>query len=574
MDVEPRVRLLLEELLDSERSPEDVCRDCPELLPQVRERWRRKLACDAQLDALFPAPEPNPPIGERSSNSSSTDLPRIPGHELLEVLGHGGMGIVYKARHLRLNRSVAIKMLLTGAHARPESRERFLREAEAVASLRHPNIVQVYDMGDQAGQPYFTMEYIEGGTLAQQLAGTPQPPRQAAAMLATLAEAVQAAHRSGIVHRDLKPSNILLTADGTPKISDFGLARRMHGEAGLTWTGTAVGTPSYMAPEQAEAGPLRWGPAVDVYALGAILYELLTGRPPFRAETAAQTVRQVISQDPPPPSRLNGKVPRDMEIICLKCLSKEPHLRYDGAAAMAADLHRFLAGEAIAARPDGRLPRIARRIRRRPVLSAAVAVGTLLAVILFGGGLWLISDRAAAAQAARAERAAAERAADAHLREMVGFLREASWPEARNALERAKAWLVHRGSDDLRGRLAQGDRDLELAARMDAIRLTGYAGYGQGYDITRSDDEYVKAFREAGFDEVDHHPEIVAARVKSSNIRNALLAAIDEWSLRAGIHADGAGRRTWRGWRTRTRPAGAAVLSTRRSGRTHRDSSG
>ena len=343
MDGDPRVRQLLEELLDSEHTPEEVCRDCPELLPQVRERWQRKLACDAQLDALFPAPESDSPSGNPSSTPFSADLPRIPGHEVQEVLGHGGMGVVYKARHVRLNRPVALKMLLTGAHASPESRERFLREAEAVAGLRHPNIVQVHDMGDQDGQPYFTMEFVEGGNLAQKLAGTPQPPRQAAALLATLAEAVQAAHQSGIVHRDLKPANVLLTADGTPKISDFGLARRLDGEAGLTWTGTAVGTPSYMAPEQAEARPLTWGPAVDIYALGAILYELLTGRPPFRAETAAETVRQVISQDPVPPSRLNGKVPRDLETICLKCLHKEPHLRYASAAALAADLHRFLA---------------------------------------------------------------------------------------------------------------------------------------------------------------------------------------------------------------------------------------
>ena len=361
MDGETRVRLLLEELLDSERTPEEVCRDCPELLPQVRSRWRRKLACDAQLDAMFPARMPGSSLG----GAAPTDLPPIPGHELLGVLGRGGMGVVYKARHLRLNRTVAVKMLLTGAYASPEARERFLREAEAAAGLRHPNVVQVHDMGEQDGLPYFTMEFVEGGNLARKLAGTPETPRQAAAMLATLSEAVQEAHRSGIVHRDLKPSNVLLTADGTPMISDFGLARRMEGESGLTWTGIAIGTPSYMAPEQAEARPLAWGPTVDVYALGAILYEVLTGRPPFRAETAAETVRLVITQDPVPPSRLNGKVPRDLETICLKCLNKEPDLRYDGAAALAADLRCFLAGEAIAARPDDRLARLVRRIRRR-----------------------------------------------------------------------------------------------------------------------------------------------------------------------------------------------------------------
>lgn len=471
MDGDPRVRQLLEELLDSEQTPEEVCHHCPELLPEVHRRWQRKRACDAQLDALFLAPEPHSPFGGPSSTPPSDELPRIPGYEVLEVVGRGGMGVVYRARHVRLDRPVALKMLLTGAHASRESRERFLREARMGAGLRHPNFVQVHDMGDQDDLPYFTMEYVEGGNLAQKLAGMPQPPRQAAALLATLADAVEAAHRCGIVHRDLKPANVLLTADGTPKISDLGLARRLDGEAGLTWTGTAVGTPSYMAPEQAEARPQTLGPAVDIHALGAILYELLTGRPPFREETAVETVRQVISQDPVPPSQLNGRVPRDLETICLKCLNKEPHLRYASAAALAEDLHRFLVGEAIAARPDARLARLARRVRRRPVLSAAVAVDMLLTLALLCGGLWLISDRAAVARAIEAKRAATVRAVDANLREMDQEMRIAAWPEAEEALEQAKARLGDRGSDDLRERLGQAQRDIDMVIKLDAIRL-------------------------------------------------------------------------------------------------------
>jgi serine/threonine-protein kinase len=385
------------------------------LLPEIRRRWQRKCDCDAHLDALFPPMELHLPFVSPALTPSRVELPRIPGYEVLEVMGRGSMGVVYKARHVSLDRPVALKMLLTGAHASRESRERLQREAKLGAGLRHPHIVQVHDMGEQDGLPYFTMEFVEGGNLAQKLEGMPLPPLEAAALLATLADAVQAAHRCGIVHRDLKPANVLLTSDGTPKICDLGLARRLDGEAGLTWTGTTVGTPSYMAPEQAEARPDTLGPSVDIHALGAILYELLTGRPPFRAETAAETVRQVISQLPVPPSRLNGEVPRDLETICLKCLHKEPRLRYSGAAELAADLRHFLGGEAIAARPEGRLARLVRRIRRRPVQFTLVAAGTLLTIALLGSGLWLISERAAVARRIETQEAATERAADSDL---------------------------------------------------------------------------------------------------------------------------------------------------------------
>ena len=291
------------------------------------------------------------------------------------------MGVVFRARHLRLNRIVALKMALAGGYASPSERERFQREAVAVAALRHPNVVQIHDVGDSDGRPYFTMEFVDGGSLAERLSGTPMPAYQAALLVATLASAVAAAHKGGIIHRDLKPSNVLLTADGTPKVADFGLARRQEGGATLTQSGARVGTPSYMAPEQARGLTHAVGPGLDMYALGAILYELLTGRPPFRGETAAETERQVIEQEPVSPSRLNAKVPTDLETICLKCLEKEPGGRYATASALAEDLNRFLNHQPIKARPMGPLVRIARWGRRNPVLVASLGIVSVTGLV-------------------------------------------------------------------------------------------------------------------------------------------------------------------------------------------------
>src|SRR5262245_9576390 len=423
---EPRVQQLLDEILDWGRTPEEVCRDCPELLPEVRRRWRQMCLVQAQLETLFPTAgaAPSMPVPQGAS------LPRIPGYEVEALLGRGGMGVVYRARHLRLNRPVALKMLLAGAYAEPDLRARFQREAEAVASLRHANIVQVHDVGDHEGRPYFTMEFVEGGSLAQALAGTPQPARQAAALLATLAEAVQVAHQGGILHRDLKPANILLTADGTPKIADFGLARHGDGGPALTLSGARIGTPSYMAPEQALGKASRMGPATDLYALGALLYEMLTGRPPFRGETAAETERQVISEEPVAPSRLNPKVPRDLETICLKCLHKDPERRYASAAGLAEDLHRFQRREPIAARPAGLLERTGKWVRRRPTQSAMLAASLLLAVTLVGVSFWLVAQRARQRDGVEAD-----------LKEVAGLQDSARWAEARDALKRADARL-------------------------------------------------------------------------------------------------------------------------------------
>jgi serine/threonine protein kinase len=353
MAAESVVDRLLEEISVFGRTPEEVCADRPELLSEVRRRWRRMCAIDEELDALFPVAEPDRSADTSASRHADATLPEIPGYDVEALLGRGGMGVVYKARHRRLNRLVALKMLIAGAHAGPAEQARFQREAETVARLRHANIVAVYDVGDHEGCPYFTMELLEGGSLAQVLAGVPQPAGRAAALLIALSEAVQVAHEAGIVHRDLKPANILLAADGTPKVADFGLARHFEAAPELTWSGARIGTASYMAPEQVIGKTGNIGPAADIYALGALLYEMLTGRPPFRGESATDTQRQVVNDEPVFPSRLNTKVPRDLETICLKCLSKEPQRRYASAAALGDDLRRFEEGRPIQARPVG-----------------------------------------------------------------------------------------------------------------------------------------------------------------------------------------------------------------------------
>jgi tetratricopeptide (TPR) repeat protein len=311
----------------------------------------------------------------------------VPGYQVLGELGRGGMGVVYKARHAALNRLVALKMVLAGGHASAGELARFRAEAEAVARLQHPGIVQVFEVGDHDGRPYLALEFCPGGSLEKKLAEATLEPRAAAGLAEALARAVQAAHEKGVVHRDLKPANVLLAEDGSPKVADFGLAKRLDSDTGQTHTGAVLGTPSYMAPEQAE-GKKEVGPAADVWALGVILYECLTGRPPFKAATALETVRQVVGEEPVPPTRLQPKTPRDLETVTLKCLQKEPAKRYSSSAELADDLRRFLGGQPIAARPVPAWERGWKWARRRPAVAALVAVSLAALALLAGGGLW------------------------------------------------------------------------------------------------------------------------------------------------------------------------------------------
>ncbi|MFO0822857.1 MAG: protein kinase [Gemmataceae bacterium] len=373
-------------------SARDVCSDNPVLIEELRKRIEAFESMEALLG-----------LGPHVTMPSIEMVPGVPrhlaekllplGYELLAMIDHGGMGVVYKANQVKLRRIVALKMI-AGFRVGPKHLARFRVEVEAVAQLQHPNIVQIYEVGEVDGHSYFSMEYLEGGTLVGLLERGPLDPRLAAELLEVLARAIHHAHTRGIVHRDLKPGNILLSAEsGTPsaelktkpqqpgsdsafripssafhpKVADFGLAKRLGVDSDHTETGEVVGTPNYMAPEQAEGRSNTSGPACDQYALGAILYEALTGRPPFQAQTVLETLRRVAVEEPEPPRTLRPEIPRDLQAICLKCLEKQPADRYPSAEALADDLRRFLNGQAVVARPLSPVRRTLRWVRRRPL---------------------------------------------------------------------------------------------------------------------------------------------------------------------------------------------------------------
>jgi WD40 repeat protein len=381
-------------------SAEELCRDCPELLATLRQQIQVLQAMDAVLKEkeLRQATASRRHLDQPGARSTTSpvqtvtqtaeerrDKPSVAGYEILRELGRGGMGVVYQARQVSLDRVVALKMILPGAYAAPSDLARFRTEVEAIARLEHPNLVRVYEVGEQDGRPYFTMEFVDGRDLHRQIGSRPQPPRQAAELVETLARAMHLAHQQGIVHRDLKPANVLLTREGVPKVSDFGLAKRLDSAVGPTLSGAILGTPGYMAPEQAAGRGKEIGPTTDTYGLGAILYEMLTGRPPFQAATSWDTIRQVQDAEPVSPRRLQPTVARDLETICLKCLQKEPSKRYASAAALADDLRRFLAGEPIQARPVSLVEQAVKWAKRQPAAAALVAVSCLAVLVLVVG---------------------------------------------------------------------------------------------------------------------------------------------------------------------------------------------
>ena len=444
------------------------------------------LAADAVPPAVSFIPSLTLPAHTPDAAAPAVELPRVAGYETLQVLGRGGMGVVYLAWQTGLARLVALKMVLAGAHAGPEQRSRFRTEAEAAARLKHPHIIQIYEVGEVDGQPYLAMEYVAGGSLAARLNGKPQPWKAASRFLAALAVAVHHAHQRGIVHRDLKPANILLSGEWrvasgeqeggsslatrhsplatTPKITDFGLAKLVVGGVTQTASGAILGTPGYMAPEQATAAaPV--GPAADIHALGAILYEMLTGRPPFQAAGVSETLEQLARREPVSPRRPDREaIPHDLETICLKCLHKDPGRRYPSALALAEDLRRCVAGEPVRARPVAAWERGVKWLRRHPARAALLAVSCLAALALTGVAVGfsysarlqsLNGDLQAAAQQARASQAETEkqRAALDRMERWVHYLRDVHLAEEawQNGQVRRIPALLGSCPADLRG---------------------------------------------------------------------------------------------------------------------------
>jgi serine/threonine protein kinase len=350
--------------------PADYQGRFPDEATLVAEVFRQTAEISGNQDQLTVTPAPEPaeenltqPPADAAPGSPPAPLPQLPGYKLLEVLGRGGMGVVYKAWQIRAQRFVAVKMIRDGALAGPEHRARFLTEIKAAARFEHPNVVRIYEVGEHHGLPFLVMEFAEGGSFDKRLAGQPLTPRQAAEFVRTLAEAVQYTHDKQVVHRDLKPANVILTADGRPLITDFGLAKRLDSDTQLSGSKAVLGTPAYMAPEQARGDTRAVGPVVDVYALGAILYECLTGKPPFQGATSHEVLHKVMHEQPAPPTQLRPVISADLEAVCLHCLEKEPALRYQSAQALTDDLQRWLRSEPVSVSPVNELELHARWAR-------------------------------------------------------------------------------------------------------------------------------------------------------------------------------------------------------------------
>jgi serine/threonine-protein kinase len=532
---------------------EQVLARYPDLADDLRaffarhDQWRREAdpGCGVHANGDLPGAAERP-------GGSLEPVRYFGDYELHAELGRGGMGIVYRARQVSLNRPVALKMIIEGQLATRDDIGRFYAEAENVARLDHPNIVPIYEVGEHQGEHFFSMKLIEGDSLAEKLApgNLPAYPRQravsatsakaaqrrAASLVAKAAQAVHYAHLRGIFHRDLKPGNILLDNKGEPYIADFGLARRTATNAGFSTPGAVAGTPEYMAPEQA-AGTRDLTSAVDVYGLGAVLYALLTGQPPFQGATPLDTLLQVKEQEPKSPRTVNRRVDRELAVICLKCLEKDPERRYRSAEALAQDLGRWLDGKPISARPIGPVARLWRLCRRKPVVTALATTSVCLATVLTA--LVVVAKAEQGRKDARDEQAlnaAVDRASHASARG-----RHAT---AHDELKHAEE-LAQQSTESLHRRFESRLAGLKVQIKLDAIRLRGIplhepssralqASRAQHYAIDAEPPavSYARVFREYGIDVANLDVTKAASLVRESDIRDALVVALDDWAQR------------------------------------------
>jgi serine/threonine-protein kinase len=474
-------------------------------------------------------------------------------YELLREIGEGGMGVVYQARQKSLNRLVALKMIRLNGPTRESEVQRFRQEAETVALLDHPHIVPVYEVGECEGQPYFSMKLVSGGSLAQHLPRFRADPRSAVRLLALVARAVHYAHQRGILHRDLKPSNILLSvrsdcihAGGSgrpneaqhyePFVTDFGLAKRLEAKASLTDTGAILGTPTYMAPEQALGKRGSITTATDVYGLGNVLYSLLTGRPPFQADTPLETLEQVKEQEPEPPCTINPRVDRDLQTICLKCLDKTPERRYRSAEELAQDLERWLVGEPIAARRVGLARRYRKWVRRHRVVVASLAASLLAGVAVLAGSVgWVLRDR-------EARWATTHRLVTAALADEEALRQQRRYPEGMLAAQRAKELLAGgEGDKELHQAVKERLADERMVAKLEDIRSRILSAWVQAdFNYRQANREYTEAFRSYGIDVLALSSTEAAQRIGARAIRLELAAALDTWAR--ALHKVGGGK--------------------------------